>query len=148
MKRHIMNTLLIIYFSDSSSIHLIRINLYQNKVQVLGQKTIKQVSSKALSVSNSSFTAWRKMAVYKRHFVKIWPALLDIPRWTATNITAFLGLLLIEYHYNLILVWVVFLVKSAVCLTKIMLHKISSIFCKMFVGQSKIYYSTLCTQNV
>jgi hypothetical protein len=44
----------------------------------------------------------------------------------------FLGLLLIEYQYYLILIWVVFLFKSAVCLTKITLHKISSILCKMF----------------
>jgi len=44
----------------------------------------------------------------------------------------FLGLLLIKYHYCLILVWVVFLFKSAVCLTKIKLHKILAILCKMF----------------
>jgi hypothetical protein len=44
----------------------------------------------------------------------------------------FLGLLLIKYHYCLTLVWVVFLFKSAVCLTKIKLHKISAILCKMF----------------
>ena len=46
--------------------------------------------------------------------------------------TTFLGLLLIKYHYCLILVWVVFLFKSAVCLAKIELHKISAILCKMF----------------
>jgi hypothetical protein len=86
------------------------------------------------------------MAMNKRHFVKTWSALLDIPHCIATDIMTFLGLLLIEYHYNLILVWVVFLFKSAVCLTKIMLHKISSILCKMF--WNALYFQRFTIKSV